>query len=101
VTSGERSRLYPQTPTMRESGIKNFEALQWHGVWAPAATPAPVVERLNTELNSIITFPPVVERMRAEGADPMSGTPRAFAQFIASEMAKWAEVIRVSGARLE
>jgi tripartite-type tricarboxylate transporter receptor subunit TctC len=101
VTSARRSPSVPDLPTVAEAGVAGFEAITWHGVVVPAATPAPLVERLNREIVSVLGLPDLRERLAALGAEVLAGTPREFADYIAAEIPKWSKVVRDSGARIE
>lgn len=101
VTSARRSATAPQLPTVAEAGVPGFEAITWHGVVVPAATPQPIVERLNRDIVSALRAPDVRERLEALGAEVMAGTPREFADYIAREIPKWAKVVKDSGARAD
>jgi tripartite-type tricarboxylate transporter receptor subunit TctC len=107
VTSAARNASMPDVPTIAEQGLPGFEATAWFGVLAPAATPAPVVQRLGAELNAIALDPAFRERMAALGADPPGLTPdggtspETFAAFIRAEIAKWAEVVQRANVRVE
>jgi tripartite-type tricarboxylate transporter receptor subunit TctC len=79
VTTAKRFPLLPDLPTIAESGYPGFEALAWNGVMVPAATPKPVIARLNAEMNAILKQPDVVEKMQASGFDLIGGTPRTSA----------------------
>ena len=98
VTTAKRSPVLPQTPTIAESGLSGYEAVAWFGAVAPAKTPRDIVTRLNGEIVSILNAPEVKSRMAAQGADAAPTTPEEFAAFIKSEMAKWAKVIKATGA---
>lgn len=107
VTGAQRNASMPDVPTVAEQGIANFEATAWFGVLAPAATPAPVVQRLGAELNAIALDPAFRQRMEALGAEtprltPDGGTsPETFAAFIRAEIAKWADVVTRANVRVE
>jgi tripartite-type tricarboxylate transporter receptor subunit TctC len=101
VTSARRSPSVPDLPTVSEAGVAGFEAITWHGVVVPAATPAPLVERLNRDIVSVLGLPDLRERLAALGAEVLAGTPREFADYIAAEVPKWSKVVRDSGARIE
>jgi tripartite-type tricarboxylate transporter receptor subunit TctC len=101
VTSARRSPSVPDLPTVAEAGVAGFEAITWHGVVVPAATPAPLVERLSREIVSVLGLPDLRERLAALGAEVLAGTPREFADYIAAEIPKWSKVVRDSGARIE
>jgi tripartite-type tricarboxylate transporter receptor subunit TctC len=101
VTTAQRSPSVPELPTVAEAGLPGFEATTWHGVVVPAATPAPLVQRLNQELNSVLTEKDLRERLAALGAEVTTGTPRDFGDYIAREIPKWAKVVKDSGARAD
>ncbi|TMH73789.1 MAG: tripartite tricarboxylate transporter substrate binding protein, partial [Betaproteobacteria bacterium] len=84
-----------------EIALPGFEANTWHGVVVPAGTPAAIVARLNREIVAILHLPEVVERLSAQGAEAVGSTPEEFAAYIRSETAKWAKVVRDSGAKAE
>ena len=101
VTTARRSPSVPDLPTVSEAGVAGFEAITWHGVVVPSATPAPLVERLNRDIVAVLGAPDLRERLAALGAEVLAGTPREFADYIAAEIPKWAKVVRDSGARIE
>ena len=88
-------------PTVAEAGFPGFEALAWNGVLVPAATPRPVVQRLNTEINAILKDPAVKSTLNAQGFELIGGTPEDFANLIRSESDKWAPVIKKTGAKID
>lgn len=99
--SGERSPAMPNVPTISESGLKGFDVQPWFGVVAPAGTPAAVIGRLNAELTKIMHMPDVKDKLSSLGAVPTVSTPQQFASFIDSEIQRWAEVVKFSGAKVE
>jgi tripartite-type tricarboxylate transporter receptor subunit TctC len=101
VTSLKRSPAAPDLPTLTQAGLPGFEANTWHGVVLPAGAPAEVIGKLNREIVTILHLPDVVERLSAQGAEPVGSTPEEFAAYIRSETAKWAKVVRESGAKAE
>ncbi len=101
VTSGRRSAVAPDLPTVAESGFPGFEVVGWFGWLAPARTPHAIVERLNREMVAILREPEMKERLVGLGSDPAPGTPQEFAAFIRSEHDKWARVIRQAGIRMD
>lgn len=107
VTSTRRSHALPDVPTLAEAGIPDFEATAWFGVQAPARTPRPIIERMGRELDAITRDPGYVARIRELGGSPPDltpeggTTPAAFEGFIRDEIARWAEVVKVSGAKID
>jgi tripartite-type tricarboxylate transporter receptor subunit TctC len=101
VTTAKRSSFVPELPTIMESGLPGFDVGTWFGLMAPAGTPAPVVMQLHREVVRILGLPDVRERLAAMGAEPVANTPDAFAAFIVAERAKYAKVVRDSGARVD
>jgi tripartite-type tricarboxylate transporter receptor subunit TctC len=98
VTSLDREPSMRDVPTLAEAGL-DVESLGWFGLVAPARTPAPIIERLNAAFTEALREPEVVGRLRSLGTEPRPTTPEAFAAYLREELAKWAEVVRVSGAR--
>jgi tripartite-type tricarboxylate transporter receptor subunit TctC len=97
VTQMKRSPLLPEVPTMDEAGLKGFESNTYFGVFAPAGTPPAVIARLNTEINKALLAPDFRERLAANGAEPVGGTPEQFSRAIERETAKYAAVIKRAG----
>jgi len=98
VTSAKRSAQLPDVPTMMDAGVPDFEVVVWYGILAPSATPKTIVDKLNTEIVKVLNSPDVKDRLAKEGADSIPSTPAAFAAFQKSEIAKWAKVVKDSGA---
>jgi tripartite-type tricarboxylate transporter receptor subunit TctC len=101
VTSRERSNALPDTPSLHEMGLKDFDVVGFYGVLAPAATPRPVVERLAAAFKATLETPDIRNRMLAQGSDPAYLGPEAFTKYLAAEMPKWAKAVKDSGARLD
>jgi len=101
VTGRSRSALLPEVPTLAESGLPGYEAGSWYGILAPAGTPGAIVARLNAEINNAIRQPEVRERLAAEGAEVIGGTPEEFAVHIRSELARMKKLVREGGLRVE
>jgi tripartite-type tricarboxylate transporter receptor subunit TctC len=100
-TSGAtRSPIMPDVPTISEAGVPGFTASGWVGIVAPAATPKPIVNLLNTEINKILNSPEIKESWAKQGVDPMSMTPDEFGAFIKAEIDKWAKVAQTAGVKL-
>jgi len=101
VTTKTPVAAAPQLPTLDSAGVRGFELSAWDGIWAPAATPRPIVDKLNAAFRKALADPAVKERLFKIGADPVPGTPDDLGAFVASEMPKWAEVVKKSGAKIE
>jgi len=101
ISSAQRSPDLPDVPTVAESGLSGYEVTQWWGLLAPANTPRAIVLKINDALAKGVQSADVRKRLAADGADPSSSTPEEFHAFIRSEIARWAPVIRASGARPE
>ena len=97
VTSARRSPAAPDIPTVAESGIPGFEVTAWYGVSAPARTPRPIIERLNTEIVRALNAPDLRQRLTLQGADPVGNSPEQYTAFVENEIAKWAKVIHAAG----
>jgi tripartite-type tricarboxylate transporter receptor subunit TctC len=96
-----RSPALPDVPTIGEQGFPGFDANTWYGIFVPAGTPAEVMERLNAAANQVLRSDLVIERVRQEGGDVVGGTREAFARLVRDDAAKWAQVVRTSGARAD
>jgi tripartite-type tricarboxylate transporter receptor subunit TctC len=99
ITSRARSPLFPELPTMIEAGVPNFEVQNWQGLVAPAQTPAPIVQLLNTTVNQALRDPAIREQMQSQGNELGGGTPEQFAALIKSESAKWGKLVKTAGIR--
>jgi len=96
MTSLNRSATLPQVPTLDESGLKGFQAVAWNGLTAPARTPKDVVAKINTDVLKVIRSPELVEKLRAEGSDPVGSSVEQYSKFLREEIAKWNKVIKVA-----
>ena len=101
TTGKERSPILPDVPTMAEAGVPGYEATLWVGVMAPAGTPKPIVDLLNTEINKILARPDVKETLAKQGAVGMSMTPAEFDAFLRAQIAKWEKVVNSAGLKLD
>jgi len=97
VTSAQRSVAIPQLPTLAEAGVKGYRTTTWYGLLAPANTPAPIVSRLSGEMRKLLESGDVKNRILADGAEPVGGTPNQFQEHLASEMARAREIIQRAG----
>ena len=97
-----RARAMPELPTLQEQGVSGFECYTWNAILAPAKTPAPIVAALSDAINKALADPVILKRLQDVGVDPTrGGTPEKLAEFIRSELAKWAPIINASGARVD
>jgi tripartite-type tricarboxylate transporter receptor subunit TctC len=94
VTAGERSPAAPELPTVEEAAVKGYQASTWFGLFAPAGTPAALVQKLSAETQRALQSADVRERLLGLGAQPVGSSPEEFARFARDEVAKWAKVIR-------
>jgi tripartite-type tricarboxylate transporter receptor subunit TctC len=101
VTTAKRSEVAPDVPTLSESGLAGYEVGSWQGVFAPAGTPPAIVKRLNAEIVKIINMPDVKEKLIGLGAEPVGNTSEEFAALVKTEVVKWAEVVKKSGAKVD
>jgi len=101
VSSRTRSPSMPNTPTFIESGVADFEASSWVGILAPAKTPRPVIERLNKELNALLTSPEVIERLAKLGIVATPGTPEQYGEQMKADLAKYGPVVKAAGIRAD
>jgi tripartite-type tricarboxylate transporter receptor subunit TctC len=101
VGSDHRSAAFPDLPTIAEAGVPGYEAGTWTGVIAPAGVPRPIVDKLNAAINKAIASPTFRARFAQIGDEPAGGTPEDFAKLIAADSAKWEDVVKRSGAKIE
>src|SRR3954463_4535909 len=101
VTGLKRSIGLPEVPTLVEAGVPGYEVNAWSGVIAPAALPRPILDKLNKAINAAIVAPGTQQRFEQLGSEGGGGTPEEFAELIRSDSAKWAEVVKRSGARID
>lgn len=93
VTGARRSVALPELPTIAEAGVRGYATTTWYGALVPAATPAPLIRRLNDELRKALATREVAEHLLRDGAEPAGGTPEQFRDFLGAEMAKWRKVV--------
>jgi tripartite-type tricarboxylate transporter receptor subunit TctC len=101
VSGDRRSPAFPDLPTIAEAGVPGYAAPTWSGVIAPAGVPRPVIDKLNAAINRAIQSAAFKEHFAATGDEPAGGTPEEFAALIASDSAKWGEVIKRAGIKFE
>ncbi len=101
TTGLQRSVVMPDVPTIAEAGVPKYEATIWLGLMAPKATPAAIVNRLNAEVSRIVADPETARAWKAQGATPMLMSVADFTRYIQGDIVKWAEIVRISGAKPE
>lgn len=101
ITADRRSPLLPDLPTMQELGYNGYDVIPWFGIAAPAGTPRPIIEKLHAEFVKALRHPDIVKRLAEVGVDVVANTPEEFAAMIKSETARWGEVVKASGARVD
>ncbi|MHB8770265.1 MAG: Bug family tripartite tricarboxylate transporter substrate binding protein [Syntrophales bacterium] len=101
VTSLKRSPVLPNVPTMAESGIPGYEATMWLGIGAPAGTPKDIVQRLNASVNKAVHDPETLKLMQIQGGEPLTMSVDELAAFVRKDIAKWAAVVKASGATVD
>jgi tripartite-type tricarboxylate transporter receptor subunit TctC len=100
VTSPKRSAAFPGLPAIAET-VPGYEVINWFGIFAPRGTPKSIVTRLNAALNDALRSPELAKVLNTRGADVVGGTPEAFARVVKTDFAKWAKVVKESGARVD
>jgi tripartite-type tricarboxylate transporter receptor subunit TctC len=101
VTTAQRSRLYPELPTIAESGVPGYDLAGWYGVVAPTGTPRPIIERLHAEFTKAMRSPDMAERYVSLGVEPVESTPEQFGAYMRAELAKWGDIVKRSGTKVE
>ena len=101
VTSDQRVSYWPEVPTLKESGYKEYEAYAWFGVVAPAATPRDIVARLTADIVAVLKSPEVAERLAAQGADVAATTAEEFGRFLAAEHARWSAAVKAANVTVQ
>ena len=101
TTGKSRSAITPEIPTVSEAGVKGYEATIWLGLMAPAATPRPVLEKLNAELNKVLSTPEVKENWSKQGAVPMGMSVEEFGKFLREDVQKWSKLVKDTGMKVD
>jgi tripartite-type tricarboxylate transporter receptor subunit TctC len=101
VMSAQRSAAFPEVPTMKELGMGDLEVETWYGVFAPAGTPAPVVARINAELNTLLKQADVRALLEKQGMNPEGGPPERFGTLVKRELARWSRVVQTAGIKAD
>jgi tripartite-type tricarboxylate transporter receptor subunit TctC len=98
VTTAQRTRFFPDIPTMSEAGVKGYEFSTWYALLVPARTPKAIVDRLNAESRKVLATPAVQEQFAAQGLEAAASTPQELGAYLRSEVEKWGKVVKASGA---
>ena len=101
VSMRERSPLAPDVPTVSEAGVQGFDVVSWFGVWAPAKTPQPIIDRLHREIVYALNTPEVRKALAARDFNPVGSTPQQFAAFVKAEVAKYARLVKEAGIKVD
>lgn len=101
LTRAQRSTVFPDVPTIAESGVPGYDVTNWYGMVAPAKTPTPVIARLNSEVVRVLRLPEVQARFRDEGGEVVPGTPEEFAAFVGLEIQRWRKTVLDAGVRVD
>ena len=101
ITTAKRSKVTPQLPTIAEQGVAGYDFSAWFGIYAPVATPAPVIKTLNDAITRAVRDPGLAERFDKEGAEIVGGSPAMLAAHVKAELALWAKVVKSAGLRID
>jgi len=101
VTTLKRSPALPDVPTIAESGLPGYDASSWFGMHAPAGTPKDIISKIYGVVSASLRTPEMIERLSSQGAEAVGNTPEEFSEFVRAEIAKWAKVVKASGARVD
>jgi tripartite-type tricarboxylate transporter receptor subunit TctC len=101
TTGKTRSSVLPEVPTVAEAGVPGYEAVIWLGIMAPTGTPKPIIDKLNAEINKILSGPELKEAWSKQGAETMTMTPNQFGAFLNEDIAKWSKIVKISGAKID
>ena len=101
ITSKNRSALMPDLPTVDEAGVSGYEYHTWFGIWAPKNTPQPIIEKLHAEVKKALADPSVQQRIAATAGEPSMMALKDIDLFLKAEIAKWAEVVKRAGIKVE
>jgi len=101
ITGSTRSPVMPDVPTMAEAGLKNYVAVGWQGIMAPAGTPPAVVAQLNAEINKALADPALRSTLTSQGLEIVGGTPQQFGEFVRRDTERWRSAVEASGAKID
>ncbi len=101
ITGKQRSAVLPDLPTAAESGLPGYDVSAWYGLLAPAGTPRAIIDRLNREVRKALQAPDILQRLAADGSEPVGSSPEEFRAFIRDEIAKWGKAVKAAGAKVD
>jgi tripartite-type tricarboxylate transporter receptor subunit TctC len=101
VSAPSRISALPDVPTISESGVPGYNVQSWYGVWMPHGTPKEIVTKISKEIEEIFKLPDVRERLKTLGTEPSTSTPDEFAAFTVSEMKRWSDLVKETGAKAQ
>jgi tripartite-type tricarboxylate transporter receptor subunit TctC len=101
VMSADRSPAYPEVPTMREQGLSDLEVETWYGAFAPANTPANIVQKINSDINSLLKDPQIREALDKQGMTPAGGPPQRLGELVKKELPRWSRVVNAAGIKAD
>ena len=101
VSSGERSRVMPELPTIAESGVPGFDVTTWHGWLAPAGTPPAILDKIHAELAKFVRTPALAEKLAVDGGEAVGNSPAEFRRFLLDEIARWRRLAKSTGLKFE
>jgi tripartite-type tricarboxylate transporter receptor subunit TctC len=100
-TRGKRVKAYPGVPTMQEQGFAGFETFNWYGISGPGKLPAPIAQKMNKDINTVLAMAEVREKFDSFGVEDGGGSPEQFAQLVSTEIAKWGKVAKEANVRVD
>jgi tripartite-type tricarboxylate transporter receptor subunit TctC len=100
-TRGKRVKAYPDVPTMQEQGFAGFETFNWYGISGPGKLPAPIAQKMNQDINTVLAMAEVREKFDAFGVEDGGGSPQQFAKLVSTEIAKWGKVAKEANVRVD
>lgn len=101
IMSAERSQAFPGVPTLKEQGLSELEVETWYGAFAPAGTPSAVVLKVNSEINSLLKDPAIVQLLSKQGMTPVGGPPERLGELVKRELARWTRVVNAAGIKAD
>lgn len=99
VSSGKRVTISPDTPTIAEGGVKDFDVNPWWGIFGPAGLPPSIVSKINADVAEILKAPDVLELLAKQGGTPLVSSPEEFRNLLAKDIAKWAKTVKAAGVK--